>query len=134
MAANESYTCLHEDQIQGQSRKIERLEARADFKDQRLDEINNKMDKMEEKIDDLSDNVNKLILQSTKDDKNLEMRLTKIETDMENQEQEKKALLEQLRGKENITLDGQKINLYANQMHNVVPRGQMDAAFLDKKK
>ena len=30
------------------------------------------------------------------------------------QEQEKKALLEQLKGKENITLDGQKINLYAN--------------------
>ncbi|MCR4591407.1 MAG: hypothetical protein K5668_11390 [Lachnospiraceae bacterium] len=28
----------------------------------------------------------------------------------------------------------QKINLYANQMHNVVPKGQMDAAFLDKKK
>ena len=30
------------------------------------------------------------------------------------QEQEKKTLLEQLKGKENVTLDGQKINLYAN--------------------
>ena len=29
-------------------------------------------------------------------------------------EQEKKALLEQLKGKENVTLDGQKINIYAN--------------------
>ncbi len=29
-------------------------------------------------------------------------------------EQEKKALLQQLKGKENVTLDGQKINLYAN--------------------
>ena len=28
----------------------------------------------------------------------------------------------------------QKINLYANQMHNVVPKGQLDATFLDKKK
>ncbi len=28
----------------------------------------------------------------------------------------------------------QKINMYANQMHNVIPKGQMDAAFLDKKK
>ncbi len=28
----------------------------------------------------------------------------------------------------------QKINVYANQMHNVVPKGQLDAAFLDKKK
>lgn len=30
------------------------------------------------------------------------------------QEEDKKALLQQLKGKENITLDGQKINLYAN--------------------
>ena len=30
------------------------------------------------------------------------------------QEEEKKSLLERLKGKENITLDGQKINLYAN--------------------
>ena len=28
----------------------------------------------------------------------------------------------------------QKINLYANQMHNIIPRGQAEAAFLDKKK
>lgn len=28
----------------------------------------------------------------------------------------------------------QKINLYANQMHSVIPKGQSDAAFLDKKK
>ena len=28
----------------------------------------------------------------------------------------------------------QKINLYANQMHSVIPNGQADAAFLDKKK
>ena len=30
------------------------------------------------------------------------------------EEQEKKALLEQLKGKDNVTLDGQHINLYAN--------------------
>lgn len=28
----------------------------------------------------------------------------------------------------------QKINIYANQMHSVVPKGQMEATFLDKKK
>ena len=28
----------------------------------------------------------------------------------------------------------QKINLYANQMHSAIPKGQADAAFLDKKK
>jgi len=89
MAAKKNdYTCLHEDQIQGQSRKIERLEARADFKDKRIDELYEKIDKMEGKLDTLNANVNKLILQSTKDDKNLELRLAKIETDMENQKQE----------------------------------------------
>ncbi len=35
-------------------------------------------------------------------------------TKLLNEENEKKALLEQLKGKENITLDGQKINIYAN--------------------
>ena len=35
-------------------------------------------------------------------------------TKLLNKENEKKALLEQLKGKENITLDGQKINIYAN--------------------
>lgn len=87
MAANEHKECLHEDQIQGQSRKIERLEARADFKDQRLDELNSKMDKMEEKLDDLSKDVNKLILQSTKDDNGLELRLKAIETELALQKQ-----------------------------------------------
>ena len=36
-----------------------------------------------------------------------------------------------LKGQRNTV---QKINIYANQMHNVVPRGQIDATFLDKKK
>lgn len=83
-----NYTCLHEDTIQEHSVQIKGLETKADFKEKRLDELNTKIDKMEEKIDALSDNVNKLLLQSTQDDKNLEVRLTKIETDMKNQKQE----------------------------------------------
>ena len=43
---------------------------------------------MEQKIDVLNDNVNKLILQSNKDDNELEIRLTKIERDMANQKEE----------------------------------------------
>lgn len=88
MAANESYTCLHEDQIQGQSRKIERLEARADFKEKRLDELNDKIDKMDGKLDTIVDTVNDFILQSSQQDNQLEIRLTKVETDMENQKLE----------------------------------------------
>lgn len=82
-----AHECIHEDQIQGQSRKISELDARADYKDKRIDELNSKMDKMEEKIDDLSKDVNKLILQSTKDDNALELRLKAIETELALQKQ-----------------------------------------------
>ena len=88
MAANEHKECLHEDQIQGQSRKIERLEARADFKEKRLDELNDKIDKMDGKLDTIVDTVNDFILQSSQQDNQLEIRLTKVETDMENQKME----------------------------------------------
>lgn len=87
MSAEKTYTCIYEEQIQNQSRLIERLKTRADYKDQKIDEINNKMDKMEEKIDKLTDNVNTLVLQSTKDDKDLELRLKAIETELQLQKQ-----------------------------------------------
>lgn len=83
-----SHECIHEDQIQKHSVQIKGLETHSDFKDQRLDEVNDKIDKMEEKLDVLNDNVNKLILQSSQQDNQLEIRLAKIETDMENQKQE----------------------------------------------
>ena len=78
-----AHECIHEERIQGQSRKIGELVARADYKDKRIDELYNKMDKMEEKIDKLAENVNTLVLQSTKDDKDLELRLKAIETELE---------------------------------------------------
>ena len=87
MAVKE-YECLHEDLIQDHSIQIKGLETRADYKDKRIDELYDKIDKMEEKLDVLNSNVNKLILQSNQDDKNLEVRLTKIETDMKNQKEE----------------------------------------------
>ena len=79
--------CLHEEQIQAQSRKITELETRADFKDKRIDEVYDKMDKMEIKLDNLNENINTLILQSTKDDKELELRLKAIETELALQKQ-----------------------------------------------
>ena len=33
------YTCIHEEQIQGQSRKIEALETRADYKEDAIKEL-----------------------------------------------------------------------------------------------
>ena len=81
------HDCIHEERIQGQSRKIGELEARADYKDMRIDELYNKMDKMDEKIDKLADNVNTLVLQSTRDDNALELRLKAIETELALQKQ-----------------------------------------------
>lgn len=81
------YTCIHEDQIQGQSRKIAELETRADYKDKRIDDLYNKIEKMEEKIDTLNNNVNQLILLSNKGDTDLELRLKAIETELELQKQ-----------------------------------------------
>ena len=81
------YTCIHEDQIQGQSRKIAELETRADYKDKRIDDLYTKIDKMEEKIDTLNKNVNQLILLSNKGDTDLELRLKAIETELELQKQ-----------------------------------------------
>ena len=79
--------CLHETQIQNQSRKIAELETRADFKDKRIDELYVKMDKMEDKLDKLNDNVNKLLLQSRQGDTDLELRLKAIETELALQKQ-----------------------------------------------
>jgi len=81
------YTCIHEDQIQGQSRKITELETRADFKDKRIDELYLKMEKMETKLDKLNENVNELLLQSKQGDTDLELRLKAIETELALQKQ-----------------------------------------------
>lgn len=81
------HDCFYEEQIQGQSRKIERLETRADWKDQRLDEIDKKIEKMDEKIDQLLKGFNDLKLQSNNDDSQLELRLKAIETELALQKQ-----------------------------------------------
>jgi uncharacterized coiled-coil protein SlyX len=87
MAPNPDYTCIHEEQIQSQSRKITELETRADYKDKRIDDLYTKIEKMENKIDILNDNVNRLILQSQQGDTDLELRLKAIETELALQKQ-----------------------------------------------
>lgn len=84
---HEDYTCLHEEQIQRQSRKIERLETRADYKEQKIDELNTKMDKLNEKFDTVIQGFNDLKIQSSNDDKELELRLKAIETELDLQKQ-----------------------------------------------
>lgn len=87
MVPNPDYTCIHEEQIQSQSRKITELETRADYKDKRIDDLYTKIEKMENKIDILNENVNRLILQSQQGDTDLELRLKAIETELALQKQ-----------------------------------------------
>jgi peptidoglycan hydrolase CwlO-like protein len=77
---NTSLECLHEEQIQAQSRKIERLEAHSDFKERRIDELNSKMDKLNDKFDKVLEGFNELKIESKSDDSELELRLQSIET------------------------------------------------------
>ena len=80
------FTCMHEEQIQGISRKIERIDAELGYKREKLDILKEDNRRMEEKIDKLQDCMNKLMLKSTTDDDKIENRLTAIETRLDTQE------------------------------------------------
>ena len=89
-----THACIHEAEIIGQSRKIERLDTELGYKKERLDELKDYTkelkadnDRIEEKIDDIKDCVNEIILASKRDDDRLKdiindqnNRLTALET------------------------------------------------------
>ena len=81
------YDCIHEELLQTQTKDLERLKTRADYKDKRIDELYVKMEKMEEKIDKMNENIQKLIVKSNKGDTDLELRLKAIETELALQKQ-----------------------------------------------
>ena len=73
--------CVHEEQIQTQSRKIERLEVRSQFKEEQIGELNKKMDKLNDKFDEVIEGFNELKMKSQSDDVKLELRLKTIESE-----------------------------------------------------
>lgn len=81
-----SHECLYEEQIQGQSRAIERLDAELGYKKERLDDLKEDNKRMEEKIDNIQRNVNEIVLASKSSDDKLDKRLLKIETRLSTQE------------------------------------------------
>ena len=85
MVAN--HECIHEDQIQGQGRAIERLDAELAYKKERLDDLKEDNRRMEKKLDDLSNDISKFISQSDSKDYALNERLIKIETRQEVQDE-----------------------------------------------
>ena len=80
MTRMNEYKCIHEELIQNHSLEIKGLEARADYKDARLDEVDKRLERMEDKIDNLAEAVNQLHLESLQDDKDIDKRLTAVET------------------------------------------------------
>lgn len=79
-------TCLqHEEQIQELSQKMVELAAHAGFKEQRISELIEDNKRIEGKIDNLTDTVNKVMLNSIKDDNNLNQRVTTLETTIKTQ-------------------------------------------------
>lgn len=72
--------CLHEDQIQKQSRKITELETRADYKEQMIRDLKKNMEDMNTKMDKLSEDVNDFLLKSVNDDKDIDKRVTSLES------------------------------------------------------
>ena len=72
----------HEEQIQNNTRRIAEVQTELKFKEKRIDDLYLKMEKVENKIDIMNENINQLILQSNKDDTQLELRLKAIETEL----------------------------------------------------
>ncbi len=81
-----THDCLHEEQIMGQSRAIERLDAELQYKKERLDELKADNKEMMKKMDTINDNLNDFISKSDTKDNELNNRLIKIETRQEEQE------------------------------------------------
>lgn len=82
-----NYTCMHEDQIMGQSRKIEALETRADYKEEIIKELKDDMKELKDDIKEIKTDINNFILKSVNDDNLLketlnrqDNRITSLET------------------------------------------------------
>ena len=86
MAEPTPQTCYHEELIQSQARRMERIEAELSYKREKLDVLKEDNRRMEEKIDNLQDCMNKLMLKSTSDDDKIQNEITAIKTRLDTQE------------------------------------------------
>lgn len=91
MEAAKHTTCLHEEQIQGQSRAIERLDAELDYKKEKLGDLKESNRRVEEQIRILSENIANFINESNTKDYELNNRLIRIETRLDAQDKATKS-------------------------------------------
>lgn len=73
------HKCLHEEQIQGQSRKIEALETRADYKEDVIKELKTDMKELKESMDSLDKTINEYLIQSITDDNTIKEYINSLE-------------------------------------------------------
>lgn len=122
----ESYVCVKDKQLQVHSRKLERLEALSQYREQRIDELNDKINGIDKKLDKVLEGFNDFRLDSNAGDASLELRLKAMETKIDTQEKvikdykiESQRELENNRAKTNqlmavITIIFAAISLYMN--------------------
>ena len=76
----------HEQQIQENSKKIAKLESKAEYKETRINELIEDNKRIEAKIDKLTETVNGVIVNSIKDDNDLNNRVIALETELKTQD------------------------------------------------
>lgn len=79
-------TCFHEELIQDQSRRLERIEAELSYKKEKLDELKEDNRRMETKIDEIKDCMNKVVLKSKTGDDDIQNQITALKTKIETNE------------------------------------------------
>ena len=73
------YVCIREKQINKHETAITELNARADFKEQRITDLHDNMEKMDKKLDNIQKQLQDLKMQSFKDDSDIDNRVTALE-------------------------------------------------------
>ena len=82
------HKCIHEALINNHSLQIKELSTKSVYKEKSIMEIKDELKEINGKIDAINENVNRLILQSTKDDDKLELELTALKTQLKNLKKE----------------------------------------------
>lgn len=82
-ASNNEYTCIREKQINKHDSEIAALRTRADYKDNKIEELTKSMHEIDEKLDKITTNIQELKLQSAKDDFNIDNRVKALESKLE---------------------------------------------------
>lgn len=82
------YICIHEDQIQNQSRKIERIDAELGYKKEKLDDLKEQNEKMQDTLEEIRKDINKIMLKSKDGDTELNKRIIKLENQNQTLQQE----------------------------------------------